>query len=151
MLIPFSQFMTVKEIFDYLPWYEWTDQFRRYDALKMSEFSQSHIEIYQYYLITQFLFMQQWQNLKKYANQKGIDIIGDMPIYVSYDSAEMWETPELFETNEDHQPTFVAGTPPYAFASEGQYWGNPIYNWKVMKETNYDWWEARFKYKFLLL
>jgi len=93
----------------------------------------------------QFLFEQQWNTLKSHANEKGIRILGDAPIFVSADSSDVWQQPELFLLNSERQPTVVAGVPPDYFAEDGQHWGNPLYDWKAMKATGYAWWVARLK------
>ena len=98
----------------------------------------------------QYLFAKQWQALKAYANGKGISIIGDIPIYVALDSADTWSHPELFQLSEGCVPKAVAGVPPDAFSATGQLWGNPLYDWKYHKKTNYEWWMERFKTQFLL-
>lgn len=96
--------------------------------------------------IIQFLFFKQWQALKKYANDNGVKIIGDIPIYVSYDSADVWADPELFMLGDDLKPTAVAGCPPDAFSADGQLWGNPLYDYTAMKKEGYAWWCRRLKH-----
>lgn len=99
-----------------------------------------------FYKMIQYLFFKQWSNLKKYANENGIKIIGDIPIYVAFDSADVWSAPEQFLLDKDLKPTAVAGCPPDAFSEDGQLWGNPLYNWKYMKKGNYDWWIRRIAF-----
>ena len=94
----------------------------------------------------QYEFHRQWFALKKYANEKGVGIIGDIPIYVAYDSADVWSNPAQFQLDSDNNPTVVAGCPPDAFAEDGQLWGNPLYNWKVMKQDGFAWWKRRLGY-----
>ena len=91
----------------------------------------------------QYLFFKQWGSLKRYCNQKGIQIIGDIPIYVSDDSADVWMNPELFKLDEQKKPIVVAGVPPDYFSETGQLWGNPIYRWDVLKNSDYAWWARR--------
>jgi 4-alpha-glucanotransferase len=98
----------------------------------------------------QYLFFKQWFALKDYCNQKGIKIIGDIPIYVAYNSADAWASPEIFKLTASKRPLFIAGVPPDLFTSTGQLWGNPVYNWKVLKQTNYRWWVERIKYNLKL-
>ena len=98
-----------------------------------------------YYVFTQYLFFQQWGALKEYANQRGVKIIGDAPIYVAMDSADVWAQPGLFQLDEKNVPTEVSGCPPDAFTADGQLWGNPLYRWDVMKEDGYSWWIKRIK------
>ena len=98
----------------------------------------------------QFEFFQQWLELKTYANSRGIQIFGDIPIFVAMDSSDVWKDPTLFQMNSDLKPIFVAGVPPDYFAVDGQLWGNPLYDWKKHKETNYAWWLARLHASFEL-
>lgn len=98
---------------------------------------------YCFWLFLQFQFRQQWARLKKYANDRGIKLIGDIPLYVAYDSSDLWGRPELFRLDEDLKPVKVAGVPPDYFSAEGQLWGNPLYNWDAMRAENYDWWIDR--------
>lgn len=96
--------------------------------------------------VQQFWFFTQWHALKNYANKNGIKIIGDIPIYVSPDSADLWAAPEVFMLDDSAKPKKVAGTPPDAFSADGQLWGNPLYDWSVLKKTNYEWWIKRLSY-----
>ena len=99
-----------------------------------------------FHRFVQYKFYVQWFALKKYANEKGIGIIGDIPIYVAYDSADVWSEPHQFQLDSDNNPTGVAGCPPDAFSKEGQLWGNPLYNWKFMKSDGFGWWKRRLGY-----
>ncbi|MDE7379610.1 MAG: 4-alpha-glucanotransferase, partial [Clostridia bacterium] len=98
---------------------------------------------YCFWLFLQYQFKKQWQKLKEYANSNGIKIIGDIPLYVAYDSADIWARSELFQLDEDLKPVKVAGVPPDYFSKHGQLWGNPLYNWDAMRAENYDWWLNR--------
>ena len=149
-LISFSQFMTVKENNDAQPWYEWEDEFRLYDEDFIIEYCEENIEQVNYHLVTQYWFSKQWFELKDYANRNNILIIGDIPIYVARDSVEMWSTPHLFLIDEDRNPMMVAGVPPDSFSDDGQYWGNPIYDWEYMEKDKYKWWVERTKANFEL-
>ncbi|MGX7107859.1 4-alpha-glucanotransferase [Facklamia miroungae] len=149
-LNPFAEYMAIKETFDLKAWYEWDEPARKREANAMARYRLDLAERLDYYRITQFFFYQQWQALKAYANQKGIEIIGDMPIYVARDSVEMWTQPELFKVDREGNPTLVAGTPPDNFSAEGQFWGNPIYDWEYHRQQNYAWWIQRFKESFKL-
>ena len=93
----------------------------------------------------QFEFYEEWMQLKDYANRKGIRIIGDIPIYVSPDSSDVWADPELFQLDEDRRQTASAGCPPDDFSATGQLWGNPLYNWDYHKKTGFAWWLKRLK------
>lgn len=99
----------------------------------------------------QYIFTKQWLELKNYANKKGIKIIGDLPIYVAYDSADVWANKELFSVGKDGKLLFVAGVPPDYFSKTGQLWGNPLYKWKEMEKTNFEWWIKRFQNLFKLV
>ncbi len=96
----------------------------------------------------QFRFFQQWQSLKAYANGQGIQIIGDIPIFVAFDSVDVWAHPDLFYLDEDLRPTDVAGVPPDYFSPTGQLWGNPLYRWDRLAEDDYRWWVRRFEQTF---
>ena len=99
-----------------------------------------------FWKVIQYFFFDQWYALKKYANERGILVIGDLPIYVSLDSVEMWAHPELFQLDENGAPKAVAGCPPDGFSEEGQLWGNPLYDWEYMESTGYEWWIQRIQY-----
>ncbi len=149
-LIPFAEFMTVKENQGDTPWYEWDDDFRNYEQDFIKEYCLEHETQMNYHLVTQFWFLEQWLSLKEYANNVNILFVGDIPIYVARDSVEMWESSHLFLVDEDKNPTLVAGVPPDAFSDTGQYWGNPIYDWEYMRKHNYEWWVQRTKENFKL-
>lgn len=99
-----------------------------------------------YWKVIQYFFFEQWYALKRYANERGIKIIGDLPIYVALDSADVWAHPKLFQLDENRVPKAVAGCPPDGFSEEGQLWGNPLYDWDYMKSTGYAWWIQRIQY-----
>ena len=101
-----------------------------------------------FYEFLQYEFHEQWTKVKEYAHKKGIQIVGDVPIYVAFDSADTWANPELFQLDEKNLPLGVAGCPPDAFSATGQLWGNPLYNWAYHKKTGYDWWLKRIAYCF---
>jgi len=149
-LVSYAEYMTVKENFNLKPWYEWPEEYRQYDKEFIQSFCQEHKERMNYHIVTQYWFSKQWSRLKKYANNHGIQIIGDIPIYVSRDSVEMWQTPELFLVDEEGNPTAVAGVPPDSFSETGQYWGNPIYDWEYMSKNDYEWWILRMEESFKL-
>ncbi len=136
-LADFCRFMALKHKNDQKPWYEWESE-------EIDE------EILFGWKFIQFKFFEQWAKIKKYANDKGIKIIGDIPIYVSLDSADVWANKEQFILDDDNFPTKVAGVPPDYFTPDGQLWGNPIYNWEKMKETDYTWWQDRLKHNFIM-
>lgn len=139
----YALFMVLKIEHHNKPWNEWYDNFKfRVDhAMEWAknEFKDK-IEAYKFY---QFLFLKQWLNLKSYANSKGIRIIGDMPIYCAFDSADVWANHEMYQLNDRLEPIFVAGCPPDCFTPDGQLWGNPLYDYDQMKANNYSWWVKR--------
>lgn len=141
----FALFMALKESNGGGAWSGWSANLKRRDEATLSkakrELSQS-IERYSFY---QFLFFRQWNKLRAYAKSKEIQIIGDVPIFVAYDSADVWSHPELFFLDENGNPTVVAGVPPDGFSATGQLWGNPLYDWDAHKKENYDWWLSRIK------
>ncbi len=141
---PFAHFMALRDFYDKKPWWEWNENHRRYSvAVKCKEELKNEID---FYAFTQYVFFIQWRSLKEYANSKNVYILGDMPIYVSRDSADVWSDTDSFEINSKSlQPEAVAGVPPDYFSEEGQLWGNPLYNWKKMKRTGYSWWINRLQ------
>lgn len=122
---------------------EWPEALRKREPAAMEKAEEELSDEIRFYEFQQFLFDQQWYDLKQYANGHGIRIIGDIPIYVALDSADTWSHPELFEFDENGYPTVVAGCPPDGFSATGQLWGNPIYRWDYHKSTGYQWWIAR--------
>lgn len=143
-------FMAVKDIFQGASWDTWAEDIRfRWDNA-MEYYQREYyfdIEFYQY---LQYLFSKQWYRLKAYANDNGVKIIGDIPIYVAYDSADVWAHPELFQFDAQRKPVAVAGCPPDGFSADGQLWGNPLYAWEVHRHTGYDWWVSRLAYCYQL-
>ena len=129
---------------------EWEDPIRLRDPEAMRTYREKLADEIRFVEFQQYLFYTQWMALKDYANGKGIEIIGDLPIYVAFDSADTWSHPELFEFDEKGFPTVVAGVPPDAFSATGQLWGNPIYKWDYHKKTGYAWWMDRLSYAFKL-
>ncbi len=142
----YALFMALKSAHDGAPWYEWEEPLAMRQPEALEQAKKDYAEEIELYYFIQFLFSQQWTALKKYANQHHVEIIGDMPIYVSYDSAEVWASPELFDLDENKKPVEVAGCPPDPFATEGQLWGNPLYNWDYHEKTNYAWWTSRLQH-----
>lgn len=144
----YSLFMAIKEHFDGLEWHKWPEDIRLKESdavLKYKIMLEDEIEFWCY---IQYKFYSQWSKLKKYANDKGIKIIGDIPIYASMDSADVWSNPTLFQLDEKNVPIAVAGCPPDGFSATGQLWGNPLYNWKNHKQSGYSWWIKRLEHCF---
>ncbi len=142
----FALYMALKNSFNGKPWNEWSIDLkvRKTDAIKKVKIElKDEIEFQKF---IQYLFFKQWTSLKKYANENGVKIIGDIPIYVAKDSADVWSNPKQFLLDEDCNPIEVAGCPPDAFSDEGQLWGNPLYNWDYMKADRYTWWKKRINH-----
>ena len=146
----YALYMAVKNSFDGKSWSEWDEGIRLRKPEAMAAYREKFSEEICFYQFQQYLFAKQWMDLKKYANDKKIEIIGDIPIYVAFDSADTWANPELFQLDEDLIPTAVAGCPPDAFSATGQLWGNPLYRWEYHKETEYAWWMRRIAYCYAL-
>jgi malto-oligosyltrehalose synthase/4-alpha-glucanotransferase len=127
------------------PWNEWPKEFRLRDDEALTNFRHTHKEDLNKGKWLQFMFFKQWKNLRKYAQQHQIKLFGDLPFYISYDSADVWAHPHLFKLDEEGNKISAAGVPPDYFNEEGQLWGMPIYRWDVMAEDNYSWWQRRLK------
>ncbi len=141
----YALYMAVKNSFNDVSITEWDDDIRLRKADALEKYEKMLEEDKDFYIWLQYEFFMELKALKKYANENGIRIIGDMPIYVSLDSADVWANPDLFELDKDMNPTEVAGCPPDGFSATGQLWGNPLYKWKRHKETGYKWWIRRMK------
>jgi 4-alpha-glucanotransferase len=142
----YALYMAVKDSFGGKSWSLWEDDIRLRKKNAMKHYREKLKEQVLFYEFQQYLFQKQWLKLKKYANEKGIRIIGDIPIYVAFDSADTWSEPALFQLDEDGMPVAVAGCPPDAFSATGQLWGNPLYRWDYHKKTGYEWWMRRIAY-----
>jgi 4-alpha-glucanotransferase len=139
----FALFMALKETNGGGAWNGWPEALR---TRKKSALTKARKELAQDVMrhsFYQFLFFRQWDKIRKYANERGIQIVGDIPIFVAYDSADVWANPDLFFLDEAGNPTVVAGVPPDLFSATGQLWGNPLYNWKIHKQEKYAWWLSR--------
>ncbi|MBS1248795.1 MAG: 4-alpha-glucanotransferase [Chloroflexi bacterium] len=141
----FSLFMAIKESQGGNPWVDWPAPLRDRHAPTIQDFRNDHREDIQRQSFRQFIFFQQWAKLRDHAHARGIRIIGDIPIFVAHDSADVWANPELFFLDEKGQPTVVAGVPPDYFSETGQLWGNPLYRWDVHTEDGYAWWMSRLR------
>lgn len=147
----FALFMSLKVRFSYANWEDWEKPLKNADASALSAHKKEYAEEIAFWQFTQFIFLKQWRDLRAYAQEKGVEIMGDMPIYVSYDSVETWKYREkLFMTDDDGNVSLRAGVPPDAFSDDGQFWGNPVYDWKKMKKDGYRWWKNRIRYAFSL-
>lgn len=141
----FAIFMAIKETQGGSAWNTWPEPLRKHDPEALKRFKEQHEETVTRHAFWQFLFFRQWKALRAFASEKGIRIIGDIPIFVAYDSSDVWANRSLFYLDEDGLPTVVAGVPPDYFSPTGQLWGNPLYRWKSHQETNYSWWLNRFQ------
>lgn len=146
----YALYMAVKDDHKGASWDVWEDEIRLREPQALKAYAAKLADEILFYKFQQFLFWTQWQKLKQYANDKGIQIIGDIPIYVAFDSADAWANPELFQFDENRMPTGVAGCPPDVFSATGQLWGNPLYKWEYHKETGYEWWMQRIGYCYKL-
>lgn len=141
----FALFMALKQVYGGKAWVEWDKDIagRRLDALRRAR--EDLADEVRFHGFLQYCFTRQWLDLKRYANAQDVLIMGDMPIFVAHDSADVWARPEIFYLDDDGAPIFVAGVPPDYFSPTGQRWGNPVYRWDVLKEQGYRWWVERFR------
>lgn len=139
----YALFMALKKHHDGEPWETWEENLRLRKTETLNEYKHVLKEQILFQKFMQYKAYQQWFNLKSYANQKGISFIGDMPIYVAYDSSDVWANPQYFDLDEKRIPYHIAGVPPDNFSKDGQLWGNPLYNWDVLKQNAYNWWVDR--------
>ncbi len=139
----YAYFMALKEHFSYKPFCEWPEEYKFYENAK--NYRKNYINEINFWKFLQFEFFAEWNEVRSYAKKKGITIIGDMPIYVAYDSADVWSNIDLFLLDENLAPTLVSGVPPDAFSDDGQLWGNPIYNYEKMSKDGFNWWIKRVR------
>ena len=145
-LSDYALFMALKDVHDKQAWNTWEKELIRKEPEVLAKYREELADEICYYEYLQYWFLKQWLKVKKYANDRGIRIIGDIPIYVAFDSADAWMNPELFAFDEDMNPIEVAGCPPDGFTADGQLWGNPIYDWEYHKKQNYAWWIRRIRH-----
>lgn len=144
-------FIAIKKEFNNIDWSRWPEKLRDRNEDALREQAERSGEMILKIKFQQYLFFSQWQSLKKYCEDKGIKIFGDIPIYVNYDSSDVWANPGIFRLDEDKKPTLVAGVPPDYFSKTGQLWGHPIYNWDRLRESGYSWWIKRIEHNLKLL
>ncbi|MFQ5967223.1 MAG: 4-alpha-glucanotransferase, partial [Acidimicrobiia bacterium] len=147
----YALFMALREAHEGKIWTRWPEALAKRDSKALQEWSLKLRDIVEFHQYIQYLFFDQWAALREYCHRKGIRIIGDLPIYVAHDSAEVWSDPELFYLDENGYPTVVAGVPPDYFSATGQRWGNPIYRWDERAKSGYRWWIDRFRANLLLV
>jgi 4-alpha-glucanotransferase len=138
--------MAAKEHFGTPSWHKWDDDFKLRKKAALDKIGQQLEKEVNYHRFLQFLFFRQWFSLKRYANSKGVQIVGDVPLYVSGESADVWANNDIFLLDENLEPIEVGGVPPDYFAETGQLWGNPVFDWQRLKERDYDWWMARLHF-----
>ncbi|MFW9866069.1 MAG: 4-alpha-glucanotransferase [Candidatus Thorarchaeota archaeon] len=139
----YSLFMSIKKAHNFKPWNEWEENLRFRDSRAIGRwYKDNHNEI-KFQKFTQFVFFKQWNEVKNYANGSNIQIIGDIPIFVAYDSVDIWANPDIYYLDDKKDLLYVAGVPPDYFSVTGQRWGNPLYNWNILKEQGYQWWIER--------
>lgn len=143
-------YMAIKEDQEGAEWNQWPDELKDRHPGALQECREKLGDTISFYRFRQYLFHKQWHWLKNYANQNGVKIIGDIPIYVAFDSADTWANPMLFQFDEKNVPVAVAGCPPDGFSAEGQLWGNPLYSWEYHRTTEYSWWLQRLSYNLAL-
>jgi 4-alpha-glucanotransferase len=141
----YALFMACKDVHHGMAWTSWDEQIRKRDARAVSEWSRRLAPEIQAFKYWQFEFFQQWKRLRTYCQQRGIRFMGDIPIYVAHDSADVWAHPDLFYLDGQGKPIVVSGVPPDYFSATGQLWGNPIYRWDVLAASGYKWWIERFR------
>ena len=141
----FALFMALKEAHNGAQWSEWERPLKFREAEAIAKAKDTYADEIDFWKMLQYLFFEQWCELKNYANERGIRIIGDVPIYVAGDSVDVWTNPSQFYLDENLEPIDVAGCPPDAFSADGQLWGNPLFRWDVMREDGYSWWTMRLR------
>lgn len=141
----YGLFMALKEVHGGAPWQDWEKPLAMFEEKAVEKARKENADLIEFYCVMQYWFYSQWLELKAYCNEKGISIVGDIPIYVAYDSVDVWKYPELFCLDEEKTPIDVAGCPPDFFSATGQLWGNPLYDWDYHKKTCYAWWIERLR------
>ena len=143
----FALFMSLKTKFSYAPWSQWAEPYKSSEGKGLDAYITENKEEIEFWQFTQYLFLKQWNALRDYAHERGVEIMGDMPIYVAEDSVETWKyRRELFILDSESNLALRAGVPPDAFSDDGQFWGNPVYDWTKMKADGYAWWRERISY-----
>jgi 4-alpha-glucanotransferase len=146
----FALFEVIKRAHDRKPWSAWPIELRDRDPDALNRFRSGHSDEIERVKFEQFLFFRQWTKLKQYANEHDVQIFGDIPLYVNYDSADTWSAPGNFKLDDDRKPTVVAGVPPDYFSKTGQLWGNPVYDWDRLRADGFGWWLRRMEHMFRL-
>ena len=145
-LADYALFAVLREHFGDTPWHLWSAEIAQRKPEALAQLRVEFKDLVAVESFLQFAFFEQWQSLRAYCADRGVQIIGDVAIFVSYDSADVWTHPDIFRLNPDLSPSVVAGVPPDAFSETGQRWGNPLYDWDALKARGYDWWIQRMKW-----
>ena len=143
----YALYMSCKELHEGKEWLLWEEEYRNPTPFKKAKLAEKFQIEMKYYYFVQFMFYKEWQALKAYANENNISIVGDIPLFLSLDSADVWANQHLFQLTKEGYPTAVAGVPPDYFSETGQLWGNPLYDWKAHKKEKYSWWISRIRHQ----
>jgi 4-alpha-glucanotransferase len=143
----YALFMALKEVHGGASWQDWPEPLRRREEAALAAFRAAHSDALDFWQGVQYLFFHQWKSLKAFVNSLGISLLGDVPIYVAEDSADVWSQPEQFQLDEALLPIEVAGCPPDAFSADGQLWGNPLFDWEAMARDGFSWWQTRIAHQ----
>lgn len=146
----YALFVVLKKLNGGRTWNSWSEEYKLRDRIAIDKFYSQFYKEIEFEKFKQFIAIKQWKKLKEYCNRSNVKIIGDIPIYVNYDSVDVWTNPEIFKLNTDRTPQAVAGVPPDYFSKTGQLWGNPVYDWEVLKNSGFEWWLNRITYNFEL-
>lgn len=146
----YARFVVLKQVFGGETWNNWSDPLRDRDPVELQRFEKLYSESIHFVKFVQFILHRQWNRLREHCREKGVRILGDLPIYVESDSADVWQHPTVFLLNDQARPELVAGVPPDYFSATGQLWGNPVYNWEHLKQQGYQWWMNRLRYNLSL-
>lgn len=149
-LLPYSAFRAFKSHFNYAPWWEWDSSFITFQKAKTTKLYKELTNQIAFHNFIQFLFYHQWEQLRQYSNTKDIKLIGDVPLFVAHDSADLWSNPKIYQLDPQYNPTHLAGVPPDYFSKLGQFWGNPLYAWNKERSNCYAWWTDRLRHNFKL-
>ncbi|QSG08987.1 4-alpha-glucanotransferase [Halapricum desulfuricans] len=141
----YALYRALRTHFDGVSWLDWPEEAKMRDPDALERYREELAETIEYRQFLQWLFDQQWSALKEYANERGVKLVGDVPIYVDLDSADVWANPEIFKLDEQREPEYVSGVPPDEFSDDGQMWGTPVYDWAALAERDYGWWVSRFE------
>ncbi|PWI48036.1 4-alpha-glucanotransferase [Candidatus Heimdallarchaeota archaeon B3_Heim] len=142
----FALFMSLKKANNMKSWIEWETSFKKREPYTIAKWIENNTYDIELFKFSQFLFFKQWEMAKNYAKQRNVKIVGDIPIFVAYDSADVWSNPDLYFLDDEGELLFVAGVPPDYFSETGQRWGNPLYRWDEMKKNGYEWWVKRIEH-----